>query len=251
MVIVEAVGHGSTSLCANATEETLDPSKVERLPGLTARWIGWVQRRHEWIAGQIPVVLASLEPILSTGSTNRARVLKNYAVQSLTLRAFGNFLEDEAGIPGVATELHLRSLEVHADHANAQLGLVVEQAAGPQFLEGLLAVLKGGKYLRLVTETTGYGENPFPDGQASAEIGGTYSAGDTVKIWPEIALQVVQQHLSRGGGQRLEFSRNAILQQLKQEGLLAGNPRRGREHSQTRERVWEIKTAVLLRAAWD
>ena len=249
LVIMEARAAGETRRCATAHEGSLDPAMVKDLPGVTARFIAWVQRNVATLTHDLAAAHAGLDDALPHGSTNRSRVVRNYAAQLLAVRSFGLFLEQEAGMEGVMESLEARSFEVHVEQASRQLSRVVSQSAGQLFLEGLRAVLLSGEGTLRAKPGEGADWEPFGRALGASRAVGVYSAVSwTASVWPSVALPMVQAHVSKGGGERIEFSRGAILQQLEQEGLLVGmedERPRAVDRLGVRGRAWVFPLDVL------
>lgn len=254
LVIMETKAQGPTRRCATAAEGALDPALVRDLPGLTARFIAWVQRSVGLLGEELQAAIEEVDDALPHGSTNRSRVVRNYAAQVATVRSFGLFLEAECGLE-VVDALHERSKAVHLEQGARQLGRVLSQSAASQFLDGLRAILLSGEGRLVGKPGEASPEGLFPPAHGSVRTVGLYSAATwTADIWPDVAIPLVQAHVSRGGGERIEFSRGAIQQQLEQEGYLVGRGRawerevddEGREvRGRSRPRTWALALDVL------
>lgn len=246
LIVLEVEPRGETERCASASRATLDPAMVELLPGVTAQWIAWVQRHADRLADELLRAEEHLAGLVAheRGSTNRSRLVRAYAVQDLTVRAFLQFLDETAGLGGLH-HLADRALEVHVAMADAQLGRVVGESAGEQFLAGLGALLQSGA-VEVIKAHAHTGEIPFGEALNNAPRVGTYHGGN-LTVWPDVVLPLVQQHLSRGGGRRIEFSSAAIRQQLEAQGALTPSRRRtpGHPDGKSRARTWTIPAALV------
>ena len=247
MVIIKAEATEPTKRCATTDDLPGAARNVPDLPGLTAAWIAWVQRNVPALTADLEAARDEVEAALPQGSANRSRIVRAYAAQVLAVRSFGTFLEQVMGLTGVVGPLHARSLEVHAAHGTAQLEHVQSESAGDAFVRGLVAVLQAGKAM-VRPKSEHSGENPWPGGQGASACVGVYSrVEDTAEIWPEVALPIVQQHVSAGGGERIDFSRDAIGQQLRQQKVITeGRARlRGEGGKVMRPRTWCFSLASL------
>jgi hypothetical protein len=241
MVIVRATATEPTKRCATATAAELAPGFVRDMPGLTAAWIAWVQRNVPALTSDLEAAHAEVDELLPHGSTNRSRIVRNYAAQVLTVRSFGTFLE-QLGVGPVVAELHQRSVEAHVAHGARQLETIHGESAGRTFMNGLVAALQSG-HACLRQRGPAAGNNPFTGGSGASRCVGSYSRIDgKVELWPDAALPAVQSYVAQGGGERIEFSRDAILQQLKQDGIATARQSAARvddgEGRKVRPRVW-------------
>ena len=223
LLILPVTASGGSGRCA--TTDTLDPAMLRLLPGLTAAWIAHVQREADTLDAHLVQVLRGLDQDLgdAPATTNRSRVLRNYAVQVTTLTAFARWLA-ELGAPG-AVELGQRAPEVHLDLARRQLGCVGEEGAAEQVWDCLCQLLQSGAaFLRPANDHAG--PQPFKgSAQAGGTCVGTYDHEDHATLWPDVVLGLVQGQLTRGGGDRVDFSRRAIADQLGEHGLIEPNVR--------------------------
>ena len=217
MLVVQV--HGSREgRCATAHPGVLDPAMVADMPGVTAAWIAWVQRSVPWLEERLWQAHGDLDSQMPAGSTNRSRVVRNSSANLLAVVGFYRFLE-ELGVPGVEAdrpELDLRALDVHADHAKAQLGLVQAESASEQFLSGAMAVLCSGQMF-LAPREKHSGPEPYGPVRTSALQAGVYHLGYAY-LYHEVIVPHVQRHVSQGGGDRIAFTQRAISQQLQQDG---------------------------------
>lgn len=220
-----------------ATTEGLDLARLARLPGVTAAWIAWVQRERATLATQLYRTVASLEQDLqdAAATTNRSRVVRNYAVQLTALAGFATFLEDELGVRGAYQAIQPRAVEVHRALAIRQLSLVGEEGAAELFLCELGQLLQAGiATIRPHHEHSG--PNPFKGGESSGAVCvGTYHEGHA-RLLPDVAVALVQAHRGKGGGERIEFSRRAIGQQLAEMGIESVTAWGGQKMT----RVWRV-----------
>lgn len=257
LLLLKVEPHAPTDRCA--TTERLDPAMLGLLPGVTAAWIAWVQREHARLAHHLVHVRDTLDQDLAEAprTTNRSRIVRNYAVQLAALGAFARWLEDEVGVTGACRELLDRGAEVHRELALAQLGRVGEEAAAQLFLDTLRQLLESGvAYLR----PKGQGEpkkvNPWGSSSSpgpGSTCVGTYDVNDQVLLWPDMAIGLVQQQHTKGGGDRIEFTKGAIAEQLEQQGVIERGER-GYVNG-ARSRVW-VTTVEKLggerpRQLWD
>lgn len=252
LVILEMLAHGETKRCASADAEHLDLNMMSKLPGVTARWIAWVQVNAEALGEDLRNTVADLDQVLGRGSTNRSRISRNYAVQLVSIRSFLSFLEG-AGKAGPAEEIQRlkdQAWTVHVNMANSQMKTVADEGAGEQFLTQLVGLLKAGRaWLRPEEPRQDMNEpmsGPHPYGHPpnNAECIGTYHEGNAY-IWPVQALAVVNQQRIRGGGQAIPFSVKSILQILEESRVVVDRERRrvsepGEERSSRRVRTWTI-----------
>lgn len=252
LTILRVVG-SREGRCATAHPGVLEPAMVRDLPGLTARWIAWVQRNTELLSGWLTEAMEWLERSLPQGSTNRSRILRAYAARVLAVRAFFAHLDELEGGTAFGPELELVEVSdrAHLAGAIAQLGDVQGESLSQQFLSGLRAVLLSGEARLVEAEVEQWkaGANPFPDHMDSARRIGAYDA-DHVYVWPEAALPVIQQWLSKGGGARIGAERRDIAQMLRQDGYLLGSPKargiEGAEGKIERGRVWKLLRSVVV-----
>lgn len=252
MVILEVGAHGPHKRCADADDSTLDPLMVANLPGVTARWISWVQKNRDKLSRELDRVALDLEGVIPQVSTNRSRLVRNYAVQVLSALAFTYFLEDVGGV-GDLEFMRDKIRFIHQDMACKQIGAVRDESAASQFVVGLVNLLSSGSVHLRPQEPEGTGEpfsgpHPFgkPQGLSSTCVG-TYHHG-TAYVWPGIAVPAVNRHMSQGGGGRIEFSQKAIGQQLLQEEVITGRPRqRVGKYGHRKERIvtWAIPITEL------
>lgn len=213
----------SNGLCATAHEGVLPPELVVDLPGLCAEWIAWVQRHARTIGGWIPEIAAQVDAAVpdELGQTNRRRILRNHTLQLLTLRGFCAFLDEL----GQFCEPHYtRALEVILAQAGDQVASVSEEAAGDTWLSTLKALLMSGE-VHLEPEERGPGPDssgvyPFHEPKHSSTRVGTYHQ-EVAYLWPRAADPAVKRRCPE-----LQFSRRAILQQLKESGVVERRQRR-------------------------
>lgn len=241
------------------TTEGLDLAMLKLLPGVTAAWIAWVQREAGTLGVQLGRTVAALEEDLrdAPSTTNRSRVLRNYAVQLTALAGFATFLEDECGVVGAYQAIQPRAVEVHRELALRQLGTVGQEAAAELFLDELAQLLHAGiAFLRPRDDQSG--KNPFEAASklAGGTCVGTYDHEGIARLLPDVALGLVQQR--RGHNDRIEFSRQAIEQQLEQSGALEDGPEKERlakGRHQKPVRVWRVRLERLShepgRNLWD
>lgn len=244
LIVLRVAPHGPTGRCATASSRSLDPKRVADLPGVTARWIAWVQRNATDLSAELFRAEALLDREIQrrAGVTNRSRLVRAYAVQDLATRSFIRFLDEEGSLGGLH-ELANRAQGYHLAMAAEQLGVVQAESAGEQFVAGLVALLRAGE-VYLEKETQYSGEEPFGDPLNSARRVGTYHDG-VAKVWSDVALPLVNRHLSQGGGRRIEFTASAILQQLRDTNVVTGTPyqrvgNKGHPAGRPRVKAWVI-----------
>jgi hypothetical protein len=244
LLVLDVQAQGDTQRCASANDEVLDPELLALLPGVTARWIAWVQRSGQQLGEDLRAALAHMDDMLPSGSTNRSRLVRNYGVQLTTIAGFLRFLETEAGARGARERVFPRALTVHADLATKQLCRVADEAAAELFLNTLRALLSSGEvYLR--PESDQAGENPFQTTRGGSCVG-TYDREGDALVWPDMAVPIVNAHMTRGGGGRIEFTADAIRQQLVQDGVIEDSPRVRRSDDRlARVRAWRMRLEAL------
>lgn len=246
LAVMEIRAHGETNRCATADDAALAPAMLALLPGVTARWIAWVQRNAERIGADIAAGELALADAVQSESTNRTRVLRNYAIQQATIRGFLRFLLEEADVDAFEA-IEQRAFAVHAALAERQLGHVADEAAAEQFLGTLRDLLQTG-HLRVAPRVAGdvagsSGENPFADVGGNGKVVGRYHR-DKISIIPSVALQLVNEHLSKGGGSRISAAKKSIEAQLVERGLIE-RQRPGTSDGSKRPVLWVFNEAVL------
>lgn len=244
LVVLTFDQHGS-GLVADADDEHLRLGMVRRLPALTSRWIAYVQRNAAPLEALLHETRRELDRQLPPAA-NRARLVRNYAVQVATVDAWLEFMR---GVVGRERDSQLgaystRSWEVHRAMAEQQLAAVEGESAGELFWSGLCGLLKAGVLALAPEGGSQHGQNPFNGHGAGVTVGEFSWNEEKAWIWPSVALPHLQGHLSRGGGDRIEFSRKAILQQLRAAGLVLDQPRR-RDDGRRKVTTWEVPIAAL------
>lgn len=241
LVVLEVHPHGVSRRCASV--DGLDLALVAKLPGVTARWIAWVQLHAAELGAQLAAAERHMDSLLdrSDGATNRSRLVRAYAVQDLATRSFLRFLDEEGGASGLEA-LADRATAIHVGMANRQLAQVASESAAELFLDGLGAILRSGSaYLGKRHKHSM--DPPFGNGSGTALKVGLYDRGDML-IWPSVATKLVAQHMTRGGGNAIEFSTSAIEKQLIAAGLArVARPRIGDCGRQVT--VWKISAETL------
>lgn len=252
LVVLEVAAAGPTQRCASADDTTLDPMMVAQLPGVTARWIAWVQLNTEPLGAELDATVRELDAALPRGSTNRSRLVRSYAVQILATRTFLDFLEHAGGV-GDLERLRLDAWRFHLEMATKQLRTVAAEAAGDQFLAALTNLLNSGT-VQLRPQEGDDRENPlsgpYPFGRPphTSTCVGTYHRG-TAYVWPGVAVPLCNRHLLSGGGKSIEFSLKAIGQQLEDLGAVVEKPRQrvaGHGHPRSaRITTWAIPLSEI------
>lgn len=253
MVILELDQHGGGLAC-EANESALAPAMVAKLPAVTARWIAWCQRHHEKLLGALQMACGELLEDLPRGSSNRDRLVRAYAVQLTAVWGFLTFMVEELGVPRErAAELQAVSREAHQHMAARQLARVTGESAGEVFWRGLLSLLESHQVFLRPPDRDRDMKNPFGTIGGTPPCVGTYDY-EKAYVWPTVAEPLVQQAQTRGGGDRIQFSRAAVEQQLTEMGMIANARERARQVVDGRVRrlpVWEISLASLGRGGLE
>lgn len=248
LVVLVLDQHGA-GLAAHANDSTLPLERVEKLPGLTARWIAWVSTRGRELSGMLDEAHRAILARLPAAAGQQSRLARSYAVQQLAVEAWLEFTRSLVG-PELDAELGRLAqlaLDTHVAMATAQLGAVAEESAGEQFWSTLLALLHSGQLDLAPHGGSQQGQRPF-DGHGPSSTVGEYSyAEEKAWLWPRALIPALQSHLSKGGGDRIAFSQKAILQQLRTSGLVKDNPRLAVEVDGRRRKLttWEVDLADL------
>lgn len=206
-----------------ATTEGLDERLMRKLPGLAAAWIAWVQREAGTLGTQLYRMVANLEQDLvdAPSTTNRSRILRNYAIQLTAIAGFATFLEDELGVAGAYQAIQPRAVEVHQALALRQLGVVGQEGAAELFLAELAQLLQSGiAWLRKRSDQAGPAPFAGNGESAGATCVGTYDHEGMARLLPNVAFSLVQAHRTKGGGTRIEFTKMAVEQQLDAKGMV-------------------------------
>ena len=248
LLVLHVQGIGPTGRCATAQEDVLPPTMMALLPGVTSRWIAWVQRNSLGLEQRLDVILGEMERQIRGSSTNRSRLVRSYAVQDLAVDAFLSFLE-ETGTVGSLADLKRKARAIHVGMATTQLSLVASESAGELFLQTLSVLLASGQVFLAPQDPAGSsGAEPWVRERARGSVCvGTYHKGAGY-VWPGVAYPSVQAHLTKGGGNKIAFSVAAIRQQLQSGGLLLGTPRqRVADLHPSKDRIytWEMDLREL------
>ena len=247
MVVLRVAPGGELDLCADANSDALDPAMVRDLPGVTARWIAWAQRNVQRLGHELEGAVRDLTEELPAGASNRARLVRNYAVQVATIRGLCLFLEEEAGVQGLG-HLAKRALDVHVELAAEQLGDVSDESAGAMWLQQLSVLLHAGAVFLRAEDTyaTAAAFVNVPK-EGNSQCVGTFDANGDAYVWPARAVPIVNASMTRGGGDRIEFSRKAIAQQLEAAGAKEKTVRRRvtDEGLSARPYAWQIPLSAL------